>query len=299
MKSSIPTQTKPKSHARLSRDEGSLKLYFREIRDIPLLSPEEEIELARRVKQGDEEARYQLIRANLRLVAKIAGDYANYGLPLMDLISEGNLGLIKAVERFDPSKGGKLSTYGAWWIKQTIKRALANQTKTIRLPVHLVDKLATLRRVSALLADSLGREPSDDEICEETGISPKKLAFLRRVAMKPASLDAPVVDDGDSSLAELIGDEQAEDPSEALSSKNMREELERLMQELDERELGIIEARFGLNGKTPMTLDEVGQNFQVTRERIRQLQNIALEKMRRRLDRREKPIRAILSPETS
>lgn len=289
--------TKPKATA--SETDDCLQLYFREISGIPLLTVDEEVELARRVKLGDKEARVRLIKANLRLVVKIAGDYSNYGLPLMDLISEGNLGLVKAVERFDPSKGGKLSTYGSWWIKQSIKRALANQTKTIRLPIHLVDKLATLRRVSSLLADSYGREPTDDEICAETGISPKKLAFLRRVAMKPTSLDAPVVEGETASLSELIGDEGAEDPSEILASKNMIEELDELLEELDERELGIIRARFGLNGKAPMTLDEVGRTFQVTRERIRQLQNIALDKMRKKLRKREKPMEVLFSREAS
>lgn len=263
---------------------------MREISKTPLLTTEEEVDLAARIKKGDKEARTLMIKANLRLVVKIAQDYSNYGLPLQDLISEGNIGLMKAVERFDPAKGGKLSTYGSWWIKQSIKRALANQSKTIRLPVHMVDKIAKLRRISRMLTEASGREPTDEELCEETGISRKKLTMLKRAAQRPTSLDAPVGDDESSSYSEIIGDERAVNPLDALSDKNMHGQLDDLLEVLDERESKIIDARFGLGGKTPMTLEEVGRQFGVTRERIRQLQNIALDKMRRNLRKREKPM---------
>src|ERR1700760_5080606 len=170
--------------------DTGIKIYLREIGQIPLLTPQEEIELGARIKKSDREARALMIKANLRLVVKIAHDYANLGLPLLDLINEGNIGLMKAVERFDPSKGGKLSTYGSWWIKQSIKRALANQSKTIRLPVHLVDKISKMRRTAMRLQEELGREPTDDELGGELGISASRVAQLRTAAIRPASLDA-------------------------------------------------------------------------------------------------------------
>jgi RNA polymerase primary sigma factor len=285
-------KTAPKSDRSLAQydSDSSLRIYMREISKTPLLTTEEEADLAARIKRGDTEARTLMIKANLRLVVKIAQDYSNYGLPLQDLISEGNIGLMKAVERFDPAKGGKLSTYGSWWIKQSIKRALANQSKTIRLPVHMVDKIAKLRRITRMLTEASGREPTDEELCEETGISRKKLTMLKRAAQRPTSLDAPVGDDESSSYSEIIGDERAVNPLDALSDKNMHGELDDLLEVLDERESKIIDARFGLGGKTPMTLEEVGRQFGVTRERIRQLQNIALDKMRRNLRKREKPM---------
>src|ERR1700761_8530735 len=172
--------------------DGGIKIYLREIGKTDLLTPEQEVELADRIKRGDPEARAHMIKANLRLVVKIAQDYANYGLPLLDLISEGNIGLMKAVERFDPNKGGKLSTYAAWWIKQSIKRALANQSKTIRLPVHLVDKIARMRRVGMQLAEEFGREPTDEELGEELGISAGRVNQMRTAAIRPTSLDAPI-----------------------------------------------------------------------------------------------------------
>ncbi|MEN8694772.1 MAG: RNA polymerase sigma factor RpoD/SigA [Akkermansiaceae bacterium] len=275
--------------------DSSLRVYMREISKTELLTPAEEVKLAAKIKKGDKKAREQMIKANLRLVVKIAQDYSKYGLPLQDLISEGNIGLMKAVERFDPKKGGKLSTYAAWWIKQGIKRALANQSKTIRLPVHMVDKISKLRRITDVLSEAYGREPTDEELCEETGIPMKKISLLKRAAMRPTSLDAPVGDDDRSNYAEIIGDEHAVDPFEALSEKNMHRQLDDLMEVLDERESKIIDARYGISGKTPMTLEEVGREFGITRERIRQLQNIALDKMRKSLRKREKPIPAPLS----
>src|SRR5271169_857705 len=267
-----------------------IKIYLREIMETPLLTPQEEIELAARIKKGDREARALMIKANLRLVVKIAHDYANLGLPLLDLISEGNIGLVKAVERFDPAKGGKLSTYGAWWIKQSIKRAMANQSKTIRLPVHLVDKISLVRRVAIQMSEELGREPADEELAEEIGISSAKVSQLKRVSIRPTSLDAPIGDDDSTEFGEIVGDEDAQTPFELFRDKSMRDELGELLDVLDDRERKIIFKRFGLDGGKPKTLEEVGKNFGVTRERIRQLQNIALAKLRRALAKREKPI---------
>jgi RNA polymerase primary sigma factor len=269
--------------------DSSIKIYLREIGQTPLLTREEEVKLARKIKRGDQAARQHMIKANLRLVVKIAHDYSSYGLPLLDLISEGNIGLMKAVERFDPKKGGKLSTYAAWWIKQSIKRALANQSKTIRLPVHLVDKIARMRRVAMQLAEEFGREPTDEELGEELSIPPAKIAQLRTAAIRPASLDATVgqEDDG-ASLGDLIGDENAATPSDLFSDKNLRKSVMDLLHVLDDRELKIITMRFGLDGKKEMTLEEVGRKFKVTRERIRQLQNIALRKIKRALDKQDK-----------
>src|SRR6202048_2199312 len=267
--------------------ETSIKIYLREIMQTPLLTAQQEIELAARIKKGDQKARAWMIKANLRLVVKIAHDYSNLGLPLLDLISEGNIGLMKAVERFDPAKGGKLSTYGAWWIKQSIKRALANQSKTIRLPVHLIDKIYKLYRASLTMSEELGREPTDEELSEEIGISSAKLSRLKTVSIRPASLDAPISDDDSTAFGEIVGDEEAQTPFELFRDKNMRDELSELLEVLDDREGKIIFQRFGLDGGKPKILEEIGKKFGVTRERIRQLQNIALAKLRRTLSKKE------------
>ena len=187
-----------------SNSDSSLRIYMRDIMQTELLTPAEEVALAAKIKRGDRQARAAMIKANLRLVVKIAQGYSGYGVPLADLISEGNIGLMKAVERFDPAKGGKLSTYGSWWIKQSIKRALANQSKTIRLPVHMVDKIAKMRRISALLTECLGREPSEEELSEELGVPRRKLALLKRASQRPVSLDAPVNEDSPAGLADLL-----------------------------------------------------------------------------------------------
>jgi RNA polymerase primary sigma factor len=271
----------------MRNNDSGLNRYLQEIGRIPLLTPQQEVEVAGKIKKGDAEARERLISSNLRLVVTIAHDYANFGLPLLDLISEGNIGLTKAVERFDPTKGAKLSTYAAWWIKQSIKRALANQSKTIRLPVHLGDKIAKMRRVSLQMSDELGREPTDDELGEEIGIAGGKIARLRSVAIHPASLDAPVGEDDSTEFGETVGDEAAQTPFELLRNKDLRHELGGLIGVLDDREKKIIFERFGLNGGKPKTLEDVGKNFGVTRERIRQLQNIALAKLRRALSKKE------------
>jgi RNA polymerase primary sigma factor len=281
------------AYASGEEQESGLRMYLREIGQVPLLTPEQELSLARRVRLGDPEARAHMIRANLRLVVKIAHDYGSFGLPMADLISEGNIGLIKAVERFDPGKGSKLSTYAAWWIKQSIKRALANQSKTIRLPVHMVDKIAKLRRLAAGMSEELGREPTDAELAEEVGISVGKLAQLRTVSLKPASLDAPVSEEDGKELGETVSDLEAQSPLEQLSDSNLLDELAEVLGVLDQRERRIISARFGLEGESPKTLETVGRKFGVTRERIRQLQNGALKKLKRALAKRDKPLAAL------
>ena len=266
--------------------DSSISVYMREIAKTKLLTPEEEIELAARIAKGDERARARMIESNLRLVVKIAKDYANYGVPLVDLISEGNIGLIRAVEKFDPNKGGKLSTYAAWWIKQSIKRALANQGKTVRLPIHLVDKLARVRRISALMAEDLGREPTDSELSEELGIPREKLALLLQASKQNRSMDETTHDNSIVSFGEVIVDDRAIDPLEALSQKNGLDELDLVLDTLNERETEIIGARFGLNGKRILTLEEIGRDFGVSRERIRQIQNVALNKMQKALTKK-------------
>ena len=271
-----------------SSEKSTIKLYLQEIGKTPLLKPSEEVELAALIQRGDPKARERMIKANLRLVVKIAHDYAGFGLPLLDLISEGNIGLVKAVERFDPSKGGKLSTYAAWWIKQSIKRALANQSKTIRLPVHLVDKIARMRRVSMELEELLGRAPTDEEIAHEMEMSVNKVAHLKSVSVRPASLDAPVGDDDGTEFGDLIGDENSINPFDNLQNKTVVSDLNNLIDELDPREAEIIRLRFGLGGEKPLTLEEVGEKFGITRERVRQLQNMALTRMRKALLARER-----------
>lgn len=262
-------------------EKSSIKLYLQEIGKTALLTYKEEVSLAEQIRNGSKEARDQMIAANLRLVVKIAYDYNNFGLPLLDLISEGNIGLIKAVERFDPAKGGKLSTYAAWWIKQSIKRALANQSKTIRLPVHLVDKIANMRKISMRLTEELGREPDDDEVAIEMGIPVNKVAHLKSVSVRPASLDAPIGDGDDTEFGDLVGDENAINPFEDLRSKSLLKDMTTMLDEMEPREANIIRMRYGLYGDKPMTLEEVGQEFNITRERVRQLQNMAISRMRK------------------
>jgi RNA polymerase primary sigma factor len=266
----------------------AIKLYLKEIGQVKLLTPEEEIELAARIKKGDKKAREHMIKANLRLVVKIARDYEGIGLPLLDLISEGNIGLMKAVERFDPAKGGKLSTYGSWWIKQAIKRALANQSKTIRLPVHLVDKISKMRRVAMKLQEELGHEPSDEELAAELGTTAGRVAQMRSAAARPTSLDAPIGDDDSNNFSEVVEDERAVDPYHELEDKTVVNMLQDMVKHLNEREATILQYRFGLDGGTERTLEEVGVKFNVTRERVRQIQNLALRKLRKMIEKLEK-----------
>ena len=270
--------------------DNGIKIYLREIGQIPLITVKDEIELAAKIKRGDKNARAKMIKANLRLVVKIAHDYSNLGLPLLDLINEGNIGLMKAVERFDPAKGGKLSTYGAWWIKQSIKRALANQSKTIRLPVHLVDKISKMKRTAMRMSEQLGRDPTDQELADVLGMQRAKVAQLREISIRPASLDAAIGDEDDTQFSEIVGDENAASPFEMLRDKTMRDDIRDLLEELEPREAEILTARFGLDGNKPLTLEEVGKSMKVTRERIRQLQNIALSKLRRLMEKQDKPL---------
>src|SRR6266571_2983921 len=287
---SLPNElpaTPPERERSTYDGDTAIKLYLREIGQVKLLTPQEEIELAARIKKGDKKAREQMIKANLRLVVKIAHDYEGFGLPLLDLISEGNIGLMKAVERFDPAKGGKLSTYGSWWIKQSIKRALANQSKTIRLPVHLVDKISKMRRVAMKLQEEFGREPTDDELGDELGISAARVGQMRTAAIRPASLDAPIGDDDSNNFSEVVQDENADTPYEHLEEKTVTKMLQEMVKTLDEREGTILRYRFGLDGGNERTLEEVGQRFGVTRERVRQIQNIALNKLRKMIEKLE------------
>ncbi len=263
--------------------DTAYRLYLREIGQTPLLTPEEEVELARRIKRGDRKARDRMIKSNLRLVVKIARDYENFGLPLLDLINEGNIGLMKGVERFDPKKGAKLSTYAAWWIKQSIKRALANQSKTIRLPVHIVDKLFHLRRAANKLEEVLGREPTDDELAADLDFPVARVKQLRRAAIRPTSLDAPIGDDETNRVADVVKDESADTPYEQLEEKTNSALVHEMVETLDDREQAILRQRFGLDGGDRKTLEQIGEQFGVTRERIRQIEEIALKKLRQRI----------------
>lgn len=267
---------------------NAYSLYLREIGQTKLLTPKEEIALAARIKKGDARAREEMIKANLRLVVKIAREYEDYGVPLLDLINEGNIGLMKAVERFDPAKGAKLSTYAAWWIKQAIRRALSNQSKTIRLPVHVGDKLLHMRRAAMKLQEELGREPTDEELGQELKMTALRVAELRSAGTRPSSLDAPIGGDDDSDqFADIVKDEKADTPYEQLEDKTNTQMIRELVDKLPEREATILRYRFGLDGDDERTLEEVGQRFGVTRERIRQLQNIALNKLRKMIQKRE------------
>ncbi len=278
----------------LSTEERSpIRYYLDQIGKTPLLTLEQETALARRVLKGDEAARQQMIQANLRLVVRIAKDYDNFGLSLMDLISEGNFGLIKAVERFDPDKGGKLSTYASWWIKQAIKRALATSGKTIRLPVHMVDRISQMRRVTNQLAAELGREPHNDEIAMAMEIPLAKVVHMKSVANRAASLDQPVGEEGDATLGDLVKDESERTPFETLRGKSDNDEIATMLAALEPREAEILTHRFGLNGESPLTLEEVGERFKLTRERVRQLQQSALMQLRRIMTERQK----LLTPE--
>jgi len=282
------TTTSAASEFRAPYDgDTGFHLYLREIGQTALLTPKEEIHLAKRIRKGDRKAREHMIKANLRLVVKIARDYEGYGLPLLDLINEGNIGLMKGVERFDPRKGAKLSTYAAWWIKQSIKRALANQSKTIRLPVHVVDKLFHLRRAAAKLEDVLGREATDEELAEELGYPVNRIKQWRSAAIRPTSLEAPLGDDEDSRVAEVVKDENADTPYELLEEKANTHMVRSMVETLDAREQEILRQRFGLDGDDKKTLEEIGEQFGVTRERIRQIEELALRKLRKKIEKLE------------
>jgi RNA polymerase primary sigma factor len=271
----------------LSKD--SLQLYLNEIGRVKLLTPEEELALAKRVKRGDKQARERMITANLRLVVKIARDYEGLGLPLLDLINEGNIGLMKGVERFDPKKGAKLSYYASWWIKQSMMRALANQSKTIRLPVHVVDKMAHIRRAELALREEFGHEPTDEEIAGHLGITARRIQQYRNASKAPVSLDAPIGHDEPKPISEAIADANAAAPFDRLIKENNHGLVREALATLDARESRILAMRFGLDNGSPKTLEEIAVRFDVTRERIRQIQEEALKKMRTRIEESENP----------
>jgi len=269
-------------------EQESLQIYLQQISQIPLITVQDEIDLAAEIKKGSEEAREKMITANLRLVVKIANEYSNLGLSLLDLINEGNIGLMKAVERFDPNKGGKLSTYASWWIKQSIKRALANQSKTIRLPIHMVDRVTQIRRTTTALTERLGRDPTDDELAAEMNLPVNRITLLKSVSQKPASLDSPLGEEEGSTLGEIVPDDQAVSPLENLQSKSLIGDISKVLNQLEPREADIIRLRFGLEGLDPLTLEEVGDKIGVTRERVRQLQEHALRELRKSMAKLEK-----------
>jgi len=277
-------ETKLSQPVAVSDSDSILALYMREVGEVPLLTPSEEVRLAACIKRGDQAARDHMIRANLRFVIKIAREYENLGMPLLDLINEGNIGLMKAVEKFDPAKGSKLSTYAALWIKQQIRRALASQGKTIRLPIHVADKIYHLTQAEIRLQSQLGREATDEELAEELQIKVSRLARLRHAAMRPGSLDAPLGNDRAGTVAEIVADENTPTPFEQLRSCTETRLVRQLVEQLTEREARIISFRFGLDGGEERTLEDVGRRFKLTRERIRQLQNLALQKLRQMLE---------------
>jgi RNA polymerase primary sigma factor len=283
-----PQVTRQAEPIRLESAQGNtLQLYLREIGQVKLLTPAEEIVLAKRIKKGDEAAREHMIKANLRLVVKIARDYEGQGLPLLDLINEGNIGLMKGVERFDPTKGAKLSTYASWWIKQAIKRALSNQSKTIRLPDHVVDKLANIRRAEVKLHELFDREPTDEELADHLRLDVRRVKIYRQASKAPVSLDAPLSDDDSDQVSEIVADPNAAAPFERLVKETDTALLKEVLAGLTDREKAILAMRFGLNDGVEKTLEEIGKVFGVTRERIRQIEGEALKKLRVKMEQRD------------
>lgn len=260
--------------------EDPVRMYLKEIGKVSLLTADEEIELAKRMEQGDEEAKKRLAEANLRLVVSIAKRYVGRGMLFLDLIQEGNLGLIKAVEKFDYRKGYKFSTYATWWIRQAITRAIADQARTIRIPVHMVETINKLIRVSRQLLQELGREPQPEEIAKEMDTSVDRVREIMKIAQEPVSLETPIGEEEDSHLGDFIEDQDAPAPADAASFTLLREQLEEVLETLTVREKRVLELRFGLEDGRSRTLEEVGQHFGVTRERIRQIEAKALRKLR-------------------
>ena len=260
--------------------DDPVRMYLKEIGHVPLLTAEEEVELAQRMEAGDESARHRLEEANLRLVVSIAKRYVGRGMLFLDLIQEGNLGLLKAVEKFDYSKGYKFSTYATWWIRQAITRAIADQARTIRIPVHMVETINKLVRISRQLLQELGRDPRPEEIAKEMGISVSRVHEIMKIAQEPVSLETPIGEEEDSHLGDFIEDEAAPAPAEAASFMLLREQLEEVLETLTDREKNVLRLRFGLEDGRSRTLEEVGQSFGVTRERIRQIEAKALRKLR-------------------
>ncbi|MBQ1914050.1 MAG: RNA polymerase sigma factor RpoD [Selenomonadaceae bacterium] len=260
--------------------DDPVRMYLKEIGRVPLLTAEEEVALAKRMEQGDEEAQKRLAEANLRLVVSIAKRYVGRGMLFLDLIQEGNLGLIKAVEKFDYNKGYKFSTYATWWIRQAITRAIADQARTIRIPVHMVETINKLIRVSRQLLQQLGREPTPEEIAKEMDISVERVREIMKIAQEPVSLETPIGEEEDSHLGDFIEDQDAPAPADAASFMLLKEQLEEVLDTLTPREEKVLRLRFGLDDGRARTLEEVGQNFGVTRERIRQIEAKALRKLR-------------------
>ncbi|MFB5266175.1 RNA polymerase sigma factor RpoD [Paenibacillus enshidis] len=257
-----------------------VRMYLKEIGRVPLLSADDEVELAKRIEKGDEEAKRRLAEANLRLVVSIAKRYVGRGMLFLDLIQEGNMGLIKAVEKFDHSKGYKFSTYATWWIRQAITRAIADQARTIRIPVHMVETINKLIRVSRQLLQELGREPSPEEVAAEMELSVEKVREIMKIAQEPVSLETPIGEEDDSHLGDFIEDQEALAPADAAAYELLKEQLEDVLDTLTEREENVLRLRFGLDDGRTRTLEEVGKVFGVTRERIRQIEAKALRKLR-------------------
>jgi RNA polymerase primary sigma factor len=257
-----------------------VRLYFHEMGKVPLLTSVEEVALARRVERGDAAARRKLIESNLRLVVSIAKRHAGRGLPLLDLIQEGNLGLMRAVEKFDYRRGFKFSTYATWWIRQSVTRALADQSRTIRVPVHMVESIQTYVRVQRLLIQQIGREPTPEDIAAEMGVTPARVREIQRISQEPASLHQAVGDEGDSQLGDFVEDTRSVAPAEEAAASCQRDELTIVLGTLSQREHAVLRLRFGLDDGRPRTLEEVGQEFGVTRERIRQIEARSLSKLK-------------------
>ena len=267
--------------------DDSVRLYLREIGKIPLLTPEEEADLAQRIVKGDKKAKDKMVEANMRLVVSIAKRYGGRGLDFLDLIQEGNTGLLRAVEKFDPEKGFKFSTYATWWVRQAITRAIADQARTIRIPVHMVETINKVLKTTRKLTSELNREPTNDEIAKALDMEPEKVDYVMRIKQDIASLDASVGRDGDdedSVLGDFVEDEERDSPEEAASNQILKEQLSEIIATLTEREQKIIRLRFGIGGGRPHTLEEVGNEFDVTRERIRQIEAKALSKLRKNKD---------------
>ena len=257
----------------------SLQLFLKDIGKVRLLTAQEEVELAKRIERGDLDAKQKMVESNLRLVVSIAKNYRNQGLPFLDLIQEGTLGLVRAAEKFDYRKGFKFSTYATWWIRQAIARALADKARTIRIPVHVVEKLNKIGRAERKLVTELGREPTPEEIAEVTGIDPEEVDSIKRSAQAPVSLEKPVGDEEESEFGQFIADEKAESPFDRAADLLTKEALKEALENLSYRERRVLELRYGLGGEHPRTLDEVGRTFNVTRERIRQIENQSLKKL--------------------